>query len=190
MPVRQRHSPSSPPTAEARAAPRAPPSPATTASPRSAARARAAARRQHPPTPDSGRPRLGLDTSEAEANRLEGICFGRPHGHGVPSGHKPSAGNTWLPRVSPDKHPAAVKACLSKKPLQPPEEDPAKNPHYADGFRAYIKCLNDGGLKAHALPDNAGWTFDGSAPTMSESAENNLERNCALEAFSAKQPHN
>ncbi|MCX4903714.1 hypothetical protein [Streptomyces sp. NBC_00878] len=131
---------------------------------------------------DAGRPQLRLDTSEAERARLTGIYFDCLHEKGVPGGRKPGASH-FSPAGDAAKYPAAYKACQSKNPLQPPEQDPAKNPHYADDYRDYIKCLNDGGLKVHALPDNAGWTYDSSVPTMSASAQDKLDRTCTLKAF-------
>ena len=131
---------------------------------------------------DAGRPQLRMDTSPAEAARLDAVYFGCLHDHGVPSGHKPGSGNAWSPSGDATKYPAQYKACESKLPLQPPEEDPAKNPHYADDFRAEIKCLNDGGLKVRALPDLQGWNYNGST-SMSEAQEDKLQRRCELQSY-------
>ena len=132
---------------------------------------------------DGGRPQLRMDTSQAEVQRLDAVYFGCLHDHGVPSAHKPGSGNTWSPGGDATKYPAAYKACASKQPLQPPEEDPAKNPHYADDFRADIKCLNDGGLGVHALSTPGEWTFDSPTPTMSDAQEQKLQRKCELQSY-------
>ncbi|MGH1554179.1 hypothetical protein ACRAWF_26245 [Streptomyces sp. L7] len=98
-----------------------------------------------------------------------------------PGGHKPGTD-----KISVDgdikKYPDAYKACTSKWPLQPPELDPAKNPHYMDDYRAYIRCLNDGGLKVKALPDGGGWNYDGQ-PTMTDAQQHKLDRDCQLKAY-------
>ena len=132
---------------------------------------------------DTGRPQLRMDTSPAEALRLDAAFYACLHDHGVPSGHKPGSGNMWFPGGGSDKYPAQYKACQSKQPLQPPEEDPAKNPNYADDFRADIKCLNDGGLGVHALSTLGDWTFNSSTPTMSEAQMYKLQRKCELQSY-------
>ena len=133
-------------------------------------------------TGESGRPQLRLDTSKEEAARLTQIFFDCLHEHGVPGGRKP--GSTKI-SVDADirKYPAAYKACTSKWPLQPPEEDPAKNPHYLDDFRTYIKCLNHGGLKVKGLSDGSGWTYE-STPTLTGTQIDELDHDCTLKAYS------
>ncbi|MGW0832352.1 hypothetical protein [Streptomyces prunicolor] len=130
---------------------------------------------------ESGRPQLRLDTTDAERARLYQIWTNCLHDHGVPAGHKPGS-TEWSLSASTDKYPAALSACLSKRPIEPPEEDPAKNPHYMDDFRTYIKCLNDGGLKVTGLSDGSGWNYDGT-PTLSQSEQSALDRTCTLKAY-------
>ncbi|MET7487260.1 hypothetical protein [Streptomyces sp. NPDC005538] len=133
---------------------------------------------------DSGRPQLRLDTSDEEAGRLEAVWTACLHDKGVPAGHKPGAGDVWSISGTPDKYPAAWKACLSKQPLQPPELDPSTNPHYADDWRAYIKCLNDHGIKVHSLADGSGWTYNkGYVQTMSDAERDEIDGKCEREAF-------
>ena len=131
---------------------------------------------------DGGRPQLRMDTSPAEQTRLTAVYNACLHDHGVPSGHKPGSGNMWFPGYDMTKYPAQYKACESKHPLQPPEEDPAKNPNYADDFRANIKCLNAGGLGVHALPNLEGWTWDSSTPTLGGAQTKARERRCELQS--------
>ncbi|MEV6543788.1 hypothetical protein [Streptomyces sp. NPDC051665] len=130
---------------------------------------------------DAGRPQLRLDTSPAEQERLTGVYLDCLRDHGVPGGHKPGS-SQWFPGGSPDGNATAYKACLPKKPLQPPELDPAKNPHYLDDFRAYVRCLNAGGLKVRGLSDGSGWNYDGT-PTLSQSEQDALDRRCTLKAY-------
>ncbi|MCX4903713.1 hypothetical protein [Streptomyces sp. NBC_00878] len=131
--------------------------------------------------PDTGRPQLRLDTSDAETARLNQIFFRCLYEQGVPGGTKP--GSTGI-SVNADirKYPAAYKACKSKWPLQPPELDQAKNPHYMDDYREYIRCLNAGGLKVKALPDGGGWNYDGESD-LTEAQQHKLDRDCELKAY-------
>ena len=130
---------------------------------------------------EAGRPQLRIDTTDAEHDRLFGIWFTCLHDHGVPTAHKPGA-TGWFPAADTSKYPAALKACLSKKPIQPPEEDPAKNPHYLDDFRKDITCLNAGGLKVKGLSDGSGWNYDGDSH-LTQAQEDTLQRKCKLEAY-------
>jgi len=89
---------------------------------------------------------------------------------------------TQAPR---SKYPKEYKACESKQPIQPPEMDPQKNPHYMDDYRTWIKCMNDKGFAVEALPDGDGWTFashPGRVDPNSAKA-NQIEFDCKLEAF-------
>lgn len=136
------------------------------------------------PSADTGRPQLRLDTSDAEKERLSFIYLDCLRDHGVPGGYKPGS-SQWFPGGSggsSTKDAGAYKACLSKKPLQPPELDPATNPHYLDDFREYVRCLNAGGLKVKGLPDGSGWNYDGPV-TLSESEQTDLDRRCTLKAY-------
>ncbi|MDV7216796.1 hypothetical protein [Streptomyces prunicolor] len=132
----------------------------------------------------TGRPQLRLDTSEAEKARPAAVFFACLHDKGVPSAHKPGQGDRWFPKGVSTDHPAAWKACESKAPLQPPELDPGKNPHYMDDFRAYITCLNKGGMKVRGLADGSGWNFVSSS--LSQAAQNELDRSCTMEAYGGK----
>ncbi|MFK4105119.1 hypothetical protein ACI2L1_34650 [Streptomyces sp. NPDC019531] len=139
---------------------------------------------------DSGRPQLRLDTSDEESARLWGVWGACLHDKGVPSGKK-SGSDKWMPNTTPDKYPAQYKACQSKQPLQPPETEPDTNPHYVDDYRAYVKCLNDHGIKVHMIPDHSmgtdalAWTFNKDyVQTMSEAESGKIDEKCEREAFS------
>ncbi|MEV0481029.1 hypothetical protein AB0I69_10535 [Streptomyces sp. NPDC050508] len=46
----------------------------------------------------------------------------------------------------------AEEACKDKAPLQPPELDPVKNPHYDEDVVAVVKCLVSHGVPAVVVP--------------------------------------
>ncbi|MFG2374916.1 hypothetical protein ACGFY9_25985 [Streptomyces sp. NPDC048504] len=130
---------------------------------------------------ESGRPQLRVDSTDEERTRLYQIWTNCLHDHGVPAGHKPGS-TEWSLAASPGKYPAAMNACVSKRPIEPPEEDPATNPHYMDDFRTYIKCLNDGGLKVKGLADGSGWNFDGES-SLTEAQRSKLDKDCEVKAY-------
>jgi hypothetical protein len=144
-----------------------------------------------------GRPQLRLDSSEEEVDLAwQGYyrCL-QDHGHKMLNGrtdtHAGPAGNETV--TSPDMEddsPVSVQAreeCENKLPQQPPELDPATNPHYLDDYHEYMTCLTGGGLKVHPIePFGTGWTYDdGVTQTLSEDAQQKLEHDCQVEAFSA-----
>jgi hypothetical protein len=130
---------------------------------------------------DAGRPQLRLDTSDAERTRLNGIYLDCLRDHGVPGGYKPGS-KQWFPGGGATQNAAAYRACLGKEPLQPPELDPARNPHYLDDFRTYIRCLNDGGLKVKGLADGSGWNYDGQS-SLTQAQQDKLDHDCELKAY-------
>ncbi|MFF3949562.1 hypothetical protein ACFYYN_32795 [Streptomyces sp. NPDC001902] len=133
---------------------------------------------------EEGRPQLRLDSSDAERDRYwnaYATCL-KDHGHKMILSRGP---------YSIDQHDnsptarAAQKTCAGKLPLQPPELDRDRNPHYDDDYRAYVTCLNSHGLKVVALPDNSGWTYDGQT-TMSDTEQTKVDKSCTMEAFGGK----
>jgi len=130
---------------------------------------------------EDGRPRLRLDSSDAERDHYwhtYATCL-KDQGHRMlPQRGRDSIDDT---DNSPTAQ-AATKACTGKLPLQPPELEWTSNPHYDDDYRTYVQYLNGNGLKVSALPDNSGWTYDGNS-TMSQARQNEVDRNCATEAF-------
>ncbi|WP_189312978.1 hypothetical protein [Streptomyces brasiliensis] len=133
------------------------------------------------PSADDGRPQLRLDSSEEEKNHywhIYATCL-KEHGHKmIPVRGPDSIDDTDQSATAK----AAVKACAGKLPLQPPEMDRSRNPHYDDDFRAYVKCLNRKGLKVTALPDNSGWTYNGNS-TMTAAQQSQVDKSCTMEAF-------
>lgn len=83
------------------------------------------------------------------------------------------------------KYPKEYAACQLKQPIQPPELDPQKNPHYMDQYRDWIKCMNDKGFAVEALSDGSGWTLashPGPVDPNSPKARQ-IEFDCKMEAF-------
>lgn len=87
-----------------------------------------------------------------------------------------------VPMESDPAYPAAAKACLPKLPLDPPELDRAKNPHYMDDFRAEIACLHEAGVKVEPMADGEGYSWPSGEVDVPDLQE--LQRRCRIEAFS------
>lgn len=151
---------------------------------------------------DAKRPQLRLDTSEEEANRLWDTYWACLQAHGVPMNTKRVAaagpnGETqqappldWGGPVKPKYRPAHD-ACQAKMPLEPPEYDAEKNPHFAEDNRAAVKCMRSKGLKVHVPggSDMEGlwWTYDeDQSGALKGDAADRAERECTLEAFGGK----
>ncbi|MEW2290111.1 hypothetical protein [Streptomyces sp. NPDC047841] len=141
---------------------------------------------------DARRPQLRLDSTQEETNRLWDAYWACLQAHGVPMNNArvdhpgKQAPPVDDPKVA-DRYKAQYHACLYKMPLQPVEERPETNPHYADDYRAYVTCLRRNGFKVHEVftsdgsPD--GWTGDdggGSLPT------GKADDDCRVEAFGGK----
>lgn len=134
---------------------------------------------------EKGRPQLRLDSTDAERDQYWGVyatCL-KEHGHKMILSRGPYSIDQT--DDSPTAR-AATRACAGKLALQPPELDKDKNPHFADDWRAYIKCLNKNGLKVASFSDNSGWTYTSDQRTLSEDAENKVDKSCRLEAFGGR----
>jgi hypothetical protein len=79
---------------------------------------------------------------------------------------------------------AAYVACADKKPLEPVELDPDRNPRYAAQWQDNVRCLRRHGLMVHATKPGE-WTYDESDTKVPDNQEQ-LEDQCILEAFGAK----
>ena len=145
---------------------------------------------------EAKRPLLRLDSSQEEIDRLWDGYWACLQAQGVPmnTGRVDHPGRQ-APPVDDAKVTAQYKkqyaACLYKMPLQPVEERPETNPHYADDHRAYVACLNAKGLKVHAVfgPDGspAGLTYDDDSTGVGDSpASVKIDNDCRLEAFGGK----
>ncbi|MFE1251549.1 hypothetical protein [Streptomyces sp. NPDC058735] len=139
---------------------------------------------------EAGRPQLRLDTTIEEEVRMyqgylrclkdQGVDIPRSGGKG---GEDIDPNSLWFPGVNvAEEHPAAEKKCLSKRPLQPSETDPKKNPNYMTDYREWIECDNRRGLEVDPLPDGSGWNYKegGSIPDNADQ----IDSECRIEAFS------
>ncbi|KOV19204.1 hypothetical protein ADK58_35945 [Streptomyces sp. XY152] len=89
----------------------------------------------------------------------------------------------WWPNEDTSvEHPDAEKKCLGKKPLQPSETDPKRNPNYMADYADWIECMNDRGLKVDPLPNGEGWNYK--AGTTPPRNEDQIQQECMIEAFS------
>ncbi|MHC3472664.1 hypothetical protein ACYF6T_28775 [Streptomyces sp. 7R007] len=140
---------------------------------------------------DSGRPQIRLDTTDVEELRMyqgylrclkdHGVTI-KPIGDKIPDADPGSLG--WPGEDVAKEHPEAEKACLGKKPMQPAELDPKKNPDYMDDYSKWIACDNRRGLKVDPLPDGGGWDYKPGA-TQPGNADQ-IDQECMQEAFSGK----
>ncbi|MFD9285853.1 hypothetical protein ACFWD7_53385 [Streptomyces mirabilis] len=148
---------------------------------------------------EAKRPQLRLDTSEEERSRLTDAYNACLQAHGVPMNTERAAvagAKQAVPKVSEKDYPkyqAAYDACLTKLPRQPPETSPETNTHYADDYRAYVKCLQGRGMKIHLVPDTSvypdglAWTYDDdTSGSLPEAEQTEADRACTLEAFGGK----
>ncbi|MBM7438655.1 hypothetical protein [Streptomyces sp. HB132] len=138
---------------------------------------------------ESGRPQLRMDTSAIEELRMTQGYLQCLKDQGV----KVSKGGTKLEGGDPDllwwpngdmaaDHPDAEKKCLGKKPLQPPETDPKKNPNYMGDYADWIACMNKKGFKVDPLPNGGGWNYK--AGTTPPRNADQIDQECMIEAFS------
>jgi hypothetical protein len=76
-------------------------------------------------------------------------------------------------------HADAGTACRNLLPLLPWGED-RDNPRYRDNIHAWVKCMNDKGLKVAETPDDeeSSWRFTGEKSTLSPEAANQVETDC------------
>ncbi|MFD9733174.1 hypothetical protein [Umezawaea sp. NPDC059074] len=129
-----------------------------------------------PPSGESQRPQLRLDSSDEEENRYWGAYGDCKAAHGAPIVMGGDQGK------SPNEA-AATKACENLLPLQPPELDESK-PDYKDKYRVYLKCLNDAGLAIEPVePFGTGWTYTDRSPADASERSHELGKKCQLEAF-------
>ncbi|MGW7572190.1 hypothetical protein ACWGJV_38795 [Streptomyces tendae] len=145
---------------------------------------------------EAERPVLRLDSTQEEIDRLWDGYWACLQDRGVPmnTGRVERPGEQ-APPVDDAKVTAQYKkqyaACLYRMPLQPVEERPETNPHYADDHRAYAGCLKSKGLKVHEVfgPDGSpdGLTYDEDFTGSGDSpAFRKIDNDCRLEAFGGK----
>jgi len=148
-----------------------------------------------PSTSDySKRPQLRMDSSQDEVNaawKNYYVCL-KDNGHKMLTGRGDEHAGVYDPSGnSPDMNDdspqslAAEKACKDKLPLQPPELDQSRNPHYLDQYHAYMTCLTGKGLAVHATdPFGSGWTYDdGVTQKLDDSRQQKVDHDCQLASF-------
>ncbi|MBP2477966.1 hypothetical protein JOF53_006838 [Crossiella equi] len=138
------------------------------------------------PSGESERPQLRLDSSDEDVRRAwvpYNLCL-KQNGHRMLE--KRGDG------TSPDQHDesptgkAARQKCATRLPLQPPELD-KKNPDFPDRYRAYIQCMDQRGLKVVPIePFGSGWNYADTPSTLSPDQKTKVEKDCKIEAFSAR----
>ena len=129
-----------------------------------------------PPSGESERPQLRLDTSKEEENRIWAAYTDCKAAHGAPVVMGGDQGK------SPNEA-AATKACANLLPLQPPELDQSR-PDFQDRYRVYLRCLNDGGPNVEAIePYGTGWNYTDRSPSDASELSQRLEKPCQLAAF-------
>lgn len=138
------------------------------------------------------RPQLRLDSSDEETDRFWDAYWACLQAHGYPMNTERVAGHGAQqapPLQNVTGHEDAEKACQVKQPRVPIELDSERNPHYADDYRAYVKCLRDHHVMVHAVYDDGeidGWTFDDVTQTMPEEQRTKIDKSCRQEAFGGK----
>lgn len=139
--------------------------------------------------PESERPHLRVDSTEAETARLMsawGACLKRK---GVPTYEKGDAGARFiLTEADPKDFPQQFKACADKEPVSPAALDPARNPNYNDDMRQWVMCINRESptIKAIVTDDGPRVKDPSANNNASEAARqkyDKAERECQYEAF-------
>jgi hypothetical protein len=98
----------------------------------------------------------------------------------VATGGKGPAGLLY---VDGDPPAAAAAACVSKKPVQAPELDPAQNPDYKKQWHEQVKCMQDKGMPIIETGD--GWTYN-SENAKVPANEKQIDFECQVQAFTKK----
>ncbi|MEU6220467.1 hypothetical protein ABZ845_23560 [Streptomyces sp. NPDC047022] len=127
--------------------------------------------------PDAGRPQIRLDSSQDEINRMEEAyvsCLKQLVG--------PDYKQKWVEAAKSGKPRPGEKECHSKDPLQPPELDPDKNPHFADDTREMVNCMNSKGIKSVVDTQQSGWGLV-SGDEMSLPGFDDAIRTCQVKAY-------
>jgi hypothetical protein len=128
-----------------------------------------------PASTDSKRPRLRLDMSNEESQRLydaHTACLDKHDPKGTGKGAGPAGRKVY--------NEEAQTACLSKFPLPPWEMD-ADNPAFKDNWHKNVLCINGKGLKVIETEPGS-WTYAGQSNLTSEE-QAKIEADCAKEVF-------
>lgn len=87
-------------------------------------------------------------------------------------------------QVSESVRRKAEEACKDKTPINPPELDPAKNPHYNEDVVAVVKCLTSHGVPAVIVSatDNEPMTWTQTSGDVPDDYEQ-INQACQVKAF-------
>ncbi|MER5435151.1 hypothetical protein [Streptomyces sp. NPDC002588] len=118
--------------------------------------------------PDAGRPQIRLDSTQDDINRMMDAWLACLKENGAEKTYKTSPNSP------------GVKACQGKKPVDPPELDPAKNPDYGDDVRIMVKCMNEHGIKS--VVTDGGWGLDDGASLSAPGYDETMTA-CQVKAF-------
>jgi hypothetical protein len=148
---------------------------------------------------DSQRPQLRMDSSDADVKAAwhgYNVCLKDNghvmlHGDGTDQHSGPADSNGRTDGNTPDMNDDSTasvnarKACKNKLPLQPPELDQSRNPHFLDQYHVYMTCLTGHGLMVHATdPLGSGWTYDdGVTQKLTSDQQQKVEHDCSLSSF-------
>lgn len=127
---------------------------------------------------DDGQPRLRMDMTEEEKQRLYNAhtaCLAEKDPNATGTGPGPSG--TLRPAQYSDE---AWKLCAKTWPLPPWEMD-SSNPTFADNWHKNVQCLNSRGMKVIETEPGS-WTYDGEQ-TLPEDQRRKIEEDCEQEVF-------
>jgi hypothetical protein len=139
-------------------------------------------------TDSAARPQERLDDTPAEREALIHAWDECLVAHGA-TWTTTRPGIAGAPKAVADPVPKQAKAaCEDKLPEEPPELNPALNPHYRDDMLAEIACMRAHGIMVHLVSDTSvdpqglSWTYD-SSNTKIPANDGQIEDQCQLEAF-------
>jgi hypothetical protein len=123
------------------------------------------------------RPRHRVDETAADADRIIQPWTKCMKDHGADMDTQPNTvkgAEQWG-----RDHADAGAACKNLLPLLPWGED-RDNPQYRDNIHAWVKCMNDKGLKITETPgdEESPWRFTGEKSSLSPEAANQVETEC------------
>jgi hypothetical protein len=147
----------------------------------------------------AGRPQLRLDSTDAERWRMNQVWWVCLKDAGAPVVVMPvkSSQSRSIPGYQPgdvipsfqgylDTDPKFTeprKKCIDKEPLEPPELDPKRNPHYADEYKNEIDCMRRAGLTVTTLKDPDGSDDFQVQSDMDGGDRDKLIHDCEMKAF-------
>jgi hypothetical protein len=128
-------------------------------------------------------PQIRLDSTREEINVLSQTYMRCLGDHGAKVYSAPAKGGPGTLGMDGDPPAAAVAACASKKPIFPPELDPAQNPDYKQQWHEQVKCMQSKGMPIIETDD--GWTFNSDHAKVPANEEQ-IEIECQVQAFTKK----